>query len=303
VAVFLKTTPIPTGGAVSLLFNTGVSGTIALARATSGVGGISAYTTLYSGATLTESGKNQFFLDYGDGLPSPLVSGTTYVYQLTDTDSSTVQTGGVLTPSAFNLESDGITQILIRLLQAAVTNNVPPEGVKPARITQAMPLNGIVPLPMIVITPELLQQGDQKIGEDVELPDKNNIWTMSEFAEFLYRVSVLATTAVERDYYRDLMIAAFKIAQAYVFQFLGDNITHTYQAASYQVSDLPNNKLPGFYGCDVMLSMIGTFNLAIFTSYGLIETITATVSGTPYGTGGVSGIIEAIEITAQVPIP
>lgn len=292
--LFNKVQVVPTGGAVALRFTTAASGNITLSRAVSGAGGIGVFEPIYQGQPLAASGINQFFLDYGDGLPAPLVSGTAYVYQLADQNGIT-QTAGVLTPSSFNLESDGITQIMQRLLQAAVTNNIPPTGVKPARVAQAMPLNGMPPMPFVVLTPELLQQHEQQIGEDVELPDNNNIWTMSEFASRLFRISAIAQTAVERDYYRNLIVAVFKMACAYVFSQIGDNVTHTWQAASYQVSDANQGLGPGFYGVDVLVEITGTFNLAIMTSYGLIETIVATASG------AISGVTPPVQIQVQVP--
>lgn len=293
--VFNKIQVVPTGGAATLLFNTAPSGQITLARAASGSGGIGAFTQLYSGSPLTSGGVNQFVLDYGDFLQSPLVSGTTYVYQLTDVGGS-ILSPGILTPSAFTLEADSNTQILTRLLQAAIDNNTPPPGVKPGRVLQAMPLAGLPLLPSVVITPEILGQEYQKIGDDVELPDVTNTWAMEEQARWLYRVSVIASSAVERDYYRNLIIAVFKIVHAYVFAPIGENVTHNYQAASYQVVDPQKGMTPGFYGCDVMLEMVGTFNLSITTSYGVISTITANVSG------GIAGVSPQASISVQVPV-
>lgn len=287
--VFVDVYAVPTGGAIGIEFSTAPSGTISLARAVSG----GAFSTLYSGAPLASGGVNQFFLDYGDGLPAPLASGTTYVYQLADV-GGTVFSAGIQTNGAFALLSDSVTQTLVRLLQAAVANNVPPAGVQPARVIQAMPLTGLPPMPCVVVTPELLQQAEQKVGQDVEQPDATNTWTMSEFALRLYRVSIISTSAVERDYYRNLVIAAFKISLAYVFGPIGENVTHTYQAASYQVVDPHAGQTPGFYGCDVMLELTGTFNLAITTDYGIIATITAEASGGI--DGGAGGAVVSVRV-------
>ena len=71
---------IPTGGAIRLDLPDYVTpgsgvGSITIARSVSGTG---TWTTLYSGAPVS------VYLDVGDLLPSPLVSGTAYLYQVTD---------------------------------------------------------------------------------------------------------------------------------------------------------------------------------------------------------------------------
>lgn len=296
--VFNKIQVVPTGGAITVSFNTSPSGAISLSRMASGASGFTAPQVLYAGLPLKGNGINQFFLDYGDLTPSPLLPNLNYVYTLSD-QNGTISTAPIQTPSAFTLDEDQTLQILTRLLQAAVNNGVPPTGAKSVRVTHAMPLNGDFPMPLMVIAPELLQQDEQKIGDDVELPNENNIWTMTEFVKRVFRVSVITQTAVEREYYKRLIIGVFKIACAYVFAPIGENLVHNYQAASYQVTGPSTGNNPGFYGCDVMLEITGSLNLNIQTSYGIIEKIDATLTLPSNG----SDVASTIEVVVPINDP
>ena len=177
---------IPTGGAIGLQFSTAASGTISLSRATSGTSGLSAFTTIYSGASTTCNGSGQFFADVGDYLPGPLTAAALYVYQLTDSSGS-VQSAPVVPVAGTNLEQDGLTALMIRLMQAGISNIQPPPGIATANVYQAMPLVGWPPMPFVVVTPELLQQEEVPIGQDVEKPSLTNTWTQTEQARRVYR--------------------------------------------------------------------------------------------------------------------
>lgn len=271
---------IPSGGAVGLAFSTAASGTIVLSRATSGVSGISAFDTLYSGAPLTDSGSGQFYLDIGDLLPGPLDISQLYVYRLTDVNG-TLQSAPISPVNSVLLEPDSLTPIFMRIMQGGVDSTTLPAGINSAQVLQAMPLNGMPPLPIIVCLPELVQQEYVPIGQNVINPvtDPNasqNIWTISEYAKRVYRVSIMSTSAIEREYYRDSIVAWWKIMLATVLQPMGYDLHHRYQAASYQVSDAQGGQQPGFYGCDVALEFIGSRNIATVSAYGLINTIAVT---------------------------
>lgn len=271
---------IPTGGAVGIQFETVSSGNIVLQRATSGASGLSAWETLYSGQPLTETGVGQFYLDVGDLLPGPLRPETVYVYRVTDV-SGTTASSGMLPAARLVLENDPLEMVLVRLLQGGINNLTVPASGRKAQVLQAMPIAGFPPMPFVVINNDLTQQSIQSIGEDVELPSSSNIWLMNEIVKRVWRISVMSTSSQERDYYRDAVIAFFKMGLAYAFAPIGQNIEHDWQATSYQIAKETDAMVPGFYGADVLLTMTGTFNLKIITSYGRISTITANVSAAP----------------------
>lgn len=272
-ALSLNAYVIPSGGAVGLQFATSTSGMISLSRAVSG----GSFTSLYSGAPLMTHGQGQFYLDVGDQLPGPLDPSLFYVYQLSDI-TGTVQTPGIQAVNSVNIEQDSLTTIFMRIIQGGVNTQTLPPGISVAQIIQAMPINSLPPLPSIVVTPELVQQHYVPIGADVPqfIDNKGaqaNVWTLSEQADRTYRVSVLSGSATEREFYRDAVIAWFRIMLSQVLQPMGYDITHRYQAAMYQVSDQNSGQTPGFYGCDISCEFTGSRNVAVVTNYGPIAAI------------------------------
>ena len=274
---------VPTGGAISLTIN--ASGTaMTFSRAVSGVSGIGAYTQLYSGAPIP------LYIDAGDLLPAPLVSGATYVYKLVDANGTT-QTSGINPYAQLNIEQEPLLALMIRLLQAAFNNLVPPAGVTPCQVLQCMPLAGIPPMPFVTVNLDLFQQGEIPIGQNVQNYDnQNSTWTITGFAKRIFRISVLATNTADRDYYRDATVAMLESIINSVFLPLGLDIRHSYQAASGQVAKSTEQMNPGFYYCDVMLTVEGTFNISIVTTYGQISVITFDAY-TPDGEDSISVVV------------
>lgn len=275
--------PIPTGGAI-LLDLTLPSGAMSaqspmtLSRAATVSGVTSAFVPLYSGDALP------LFIDAGDSLPQPLTAGTAYTYRLADPTGS-VETAAILPASALVLETDDTTKLLVRLLQAGLTNITLPPGIQSAQapnqgrpqVSSAMPITGFPVLPYVVVNEDLVQQENVPIGQNVTQPDGNNLWTQASYARKIWRVSVLSRTSDERDFYRDALIAIFQSILGSVFQHIGANMSHRYQASSSQTADEYQGKSPGFYFADIMLEVLGTFNTGIRTFYGLIEAIQTNV--------------------------
>lgn len=293
---------IPTGGAVALTLTTATSGVITLSRATSGFpagSGLSAFSTLYSGAPfaneLMPDGKPFAtpYFDTGDLLPAPLNPSQLYVYQLIDVNGS-VQTPPILPAVELTIQPDPLTQILIRLLQAGINSLAPSSfnisGGKIPQVLYDMPLAGFPPMPFVTVNLDLLQQEQIPIGQSVQKTNSAGNWVITGFAKFAYRISVLANSSPERDFYRDAVVAIFRSILASVFQPLGRDITHRYQIANGQVVKEKQLEMPGFYYADVMLEFSGTFNTLITINYGIINTIIFTGT-TPDGT----------EIQVQVP--
>lgn len=276
--------PIPTGGAVGINLTTAVSGAVVLSRAVSGSGGLGAFTPLYSGSPLSDTGETCFFLDMGDASPGPLLNGVQYVYQLTDV-SGTATSIPVTVASSVDIERIDFEAIVVGLLQGAVNTATLPDGVKPARVLSAMPLGGNPPLPLIFLNQDLVQQNAVPIGLDDEvvgdfLPGRRNVWTQHEYDKHLIRLTVLSLSAAERNFYRDFVIASIRIAVAYAFTQFGADISHSFQAASYQEVDQTNLIIPGFYAADILFEFVAQGNVKVTTNYNLIETITAAVTGT-----------------------
>ncbi len=267
---------VPTGGVITLNFqgddgNTTVEGNCVLSRAVSGVSGVGAFTPIYSGGPL------MFYVDAGDMLPTPLLNGTPYVYKLVD-DNGTVQTAAITPGNTVAVIPDGMTSLVIRMIQAMLNGMPALPGISVPTVQHAMPLGNFPPLPFIVVNQDLIQQEHVPIGQQVENPDENNTWTIGGSATRIWRVSIFSRNAVERDYFRDAIIGWFKIALAYVFAPLGRDFSHRFQAVSETVTSDFEGLTPGFQSADIMLEVTGVYDAALVTGYGSIQGITSTVT-------------------------
>jgi hypothetical protein len=276
-------TPVPVGGVILLNFPgylmpaSGVA-PMMLSRAVSGVSGIGAYTTIFSGTL------GPVYVDVGFDNPIsgaaalPLVPSSGYVYSLTDA-TGTAMLGPVYPVGVVVPPNDPLTALLIRLLQAGVNNLALPPGYGPIQITGKMPQNGLQALPLIVVNLDLLEQEETGIGQDVPKAESNNIWSIWINAKRTWRVSILSQDAEERDFYRTAIISLWQVLLATVFDQIGLNTTRKIIAASGTMAGDSEGKSPGFYYSDIMLTADGVLNTNVITNYGLIETITATISG------------------------
>lgn len=282
----INATVIPTGGAISISLITAPSGAINISRATSGASGLSAFTTLYSGSPLNLNYDNSLYLDLGDQLPgNVLLPNTQYVYQLTDV-TGTYQTPPLTPVSSLQLDVIDFVPVLISLLQGAINAATLPPGVQFCRVLQAMPLNGIPAMPFVVINPDLVQQeyvpigmAAINLGGQLIQPGQVNIYTQPAGVRNVFRISIFSFNPQERDFYRDFVLAVFRISLISVFQSLGLDWQHDFQASSFQTTTTQDGQVPGFYACDVMLTLTGTNNVTLITTYNIIETITGAYSG------------------------
>ena len=275
---------IPTGGAIGLKLTTAVSGSVVLSRAVSGVSGLTAFTQLYSGSPYSETGETVFYLDIGDQTPGPLLNGTQYVYRLTDVNG-TVDSPPVTSASSITLERQDYTQIIIALLRGSINaaGNLP-DGVQKANVLNAMPLQGNPALPCIFVNPEILQQEELPIGVDDEnagdlrQPATENVWTQTEQDRHVFRLTVLSLNAVERNFYRDFIVAVLRMSLAYAFSQFGADTSRNFEATCYQSVDQTNLMIPGFYACDVLFEFVANSNIKVVTSYGIIEHIVGDIT-------------------------
>jgi len=256
---------VPTGGAVLLQFPgffSPVPGVAALTIERS-VQGSNAWVLIYQGPPIG------VFLDVGDSLPQPLDGNTAYIWNINDGISS-IQVGPITPASSFVNEPDQLTQVLIRALQGIMNSMVLPPGVQPAVVTIKMPVNGWAAMPFIVINLDLIQQTETNIGEDFAAPNPANVWTLFANAKRVWRVTVISQAAEERDFYRDSLLAAFRILKATAFAPIGYDVSHTFSATSYSSTSEWEGLNPGFYGADLMLEINGIFPAAVLTNYPLI---------------------------------
>ena len=270
-------TSIPTGGAVLIQFPgyfppSPRATDLTVSRSVTGSG---IWATIYHGPPIG------VFIDVGDGLPGPLDPATSYIWRVSDYSGNVISES--ITPSSYFLsEPDQLTQILLRLLQGALNSMTLPPGIKRPLLTIKMPTNGMQAMPFIVVNLDLIQQTEVAIGEDVPQPTNDNIWTLFANAKRLWRVTIVSPDAEERDFFRDTLLSVFRVLKATAFGPLGQNVTHTFQAASYSSVQEYQGISPGFYCADLMLEIDGLFPTAVLTNYLPIRDIEADPTYEPY---------------------
>ena len=280
----IEASAIPTGGAALVQYV--VSGAFTLSRAVSGM----PYTQLASGFVQFTTNENPLiFIDIGDGLPGPLDPTAFYLYQLSDANG--VLTSEPVQPaSTVVLDIEPLTGILIRLFQGALNASVLPPGiVTPGKITLAMPVNSFLPLPIITLNLDLLQQEGVPIGQS--FPHVNQLdgsFVIFGQAKRIYTISILAADGLTRDFFREALVRWWLAIITFALQPIGQSTSHRYQVASGQVAKDADGKAPGFYYADLMIELNGSFNVSISQNFGLIEKIDVTVN---YPDGVVDEII------------
>ncbi len=257
-------TIIATGGAVSLAIRS--TGNTTLSRAVSGVSGVGPYTPLWN------AGPLELYIDPGDGLPGPLSPASLYVYKLTD-DNGTIVTAPVQPSVELNPQIEPLTQMMLKLLQAAVTSLTLPNGVKKATVLQAMPNGQNLPLPFFVLNLDLMQQAEIPIGQSAWKIRNDGSAVVTAQIHRMYKLSILSDNAVERDIYRDLIPPVFEVILSQVLAPAGLDVSHHFQIASGQVAEDRMGKSPGFYFADALIEFNGTLNMSIQTNLGLIAEI------------------------------
>jgi hypothetical protein len=256
---------VPTGGAIAINVSGVPSGVSTLQRAASGIGATSGYSQIYSGPVLA------FYVDVGDGTPGPLNPAWSFSYLYTDSLGSGA-TPYIQPIATLLLQSDATTQILVRLIQGAMNSLVVPLGFPRPQVTQAMPMGGSLPMPLIVVNVDLLQMAEVPIGQSVTPIDPiSNQQIITQFAHRTYRVSLLTQNVEQRDFYKEALIGIFEALYQTVLQPLGLDTTHKWQATAGQIAYDPKAMAPGFFYAEVMLDFTGTLNTIISPEVGLIE--------------------------------
>ena len=267
---------VATGGVIVFRFPDLAAGSFTFSRSADGG---NTWQELYSGETYqNDLGEvvTPRFVDYGDGTAAPLSQNTSYLYQITDSSGTT--TSPPITPaSRLAIESDLVTSILIRTLQAGIDGLTRPSNVNLPRILHAMPLNGEPRLPIITVNMDYGPASQEfPIGVGINASMTNtDVRTVQ--AERKYSITVLCLTVQEREFYRDAIIGILTVAAPEIFGAIWDDTSFRFQAYSSQNVGQQNS--PGFYFAQVMVELQGSFNVATINNFGLIEQIDMDTNG------------------------
>jgi hypothetical protein len=170
-----------------------------------------------------------------------------------------------------------LNALLIRLLDGALSSITLPPGIPRPRVLSKMPVSGWGALPFITVNLDLIQQSEVALGESIENPTQDNIWSLFANARRTWRVTVMCASAEERDFFRDTLLVVFRVLKATAFSPLGLNVTHSFMARSYSSVVEWAGQTPGFYGSDLMLTIDGIFPTAVVTDYAVIREVQATM--------------------------
>lgn len=266
------------GGAVMLDFrgpHGGVpTGTMSITRTCTAGVNVGTTDTVASGAAI-----DPLWLDMGDGIrgsqtvTGPLAPGQ-YTYDVVAViDGVTVEatTSALLIAQSITIIPDGMHDVFIRILTGAVRTLTMPAGMNTPEVYNAMPVGGLPPMPFIAVNEELIQQSHVPIGQDVFDASNNNTITIAAYAKRMWRISLFSNSAQERDFIRDYLIAALHVIAKDLFEPLGRNISHRFQAVNY--STAKDGEVPGFFGTDILYDTEGTYNTSLTTSFGSISHI------------------------------
>jgi len=217
------------------------------------------------------------FLDIGDNTNLPLDPTTAYMYQFATTNF-TVATPLITPACALTIEMDPYLPIIMRIIEAGVTSTLRPDSFREIPTVQvALPLTGVPRLPIISVTPVLMQQTKVPIGNGVNTDYQNNYYSIYEQVKRRYSVSVFSKSTEERDFYSTAVVVIFKSALISVLESMGVNSSHSFQISYTQ--DVENE--PGFYLAEVSLEFEGGFGAGITTSYGPVTAFDTTVTVEP----------------------
>lgn len=218
-------------------------------------------------------------LDVGDGTNAPLDSSLSYAYTFT-TSVSGVTTPAIAVGSTITIEQDDLTLILVRLFQSGLRSLALPKNFKRPSVFHAMPLAGHPTLPFVTISQVQMHQAQVPVGQDNLTQYLDNNATVTTQAARRYSVAVLTETVEEREFYRDALIGIFNTILGPILDSIGQNSTHDFMVENNQV--VSEDRAPGFYYAELMLSFTGTYNVRVTSNYGIIQTIDPEPSSSQY---------------------
>ncbi|MDE3023131.1 MAG: hypothetical protein KGI54_14995 [Pseudomonadota bacterium] len=208
-------------------------------------------------------------VDANDTTAVPLNTSLQYVYEFT-TSVGTIQTPPLVAGCSLEIVRDNITYLILKVLASSMKSLAIPKNYEKPTVIHAMPLTGMPTLPVISVNQSYTGQLQTPIGQATNPNIYSNTGTTTTQAQRIYSVSILTTTADEREFYRDAIIAVFNSILGPLLQSIGQDTSHDFSADSGQMvgNDAFN---PGFFYADIMLKVSGTYNVIINSQYGLIE--------------------------------
>jgi len=265
----LNTFPIPAGGSV-LLIPTSSASSVTITRQNVATGNVD---TVYNGPYNEELR----IIDMGDeqNVTAPLSQSDTYIYTITDVNG-TYSTPAISPVTSITVQEDEFSRIFLNLFSASLRTLVQPKGYKKPTVLYDMPVTGLPPLPAIHLIQDYVQSQEIPIGQNAFNPDVNNQLTIPTIVDRHFLVTILATSADEREFYRNAVISIFLSLMNNPIQQIGNNVRHSFDSSSQQV--MRDGQRPGFFHADVGLSFSGIFNATIVTNYSLIESYTLNVT-------------------------
>lgn len=263
--------PVPAGGSV-LLIPTSSDTNIVINRQSVNTG----VTVEFYNGPFDEQAR---FIDLGDnqGVTAPLSQSDTFIYTITDS-FGTYSTPPVAPIMYVVVNEDEFSKIILELFAVSMRTLAKPKGYKVPQVLYQMPDTGFPPLPAIHIIQDYYHSEEIPIGQNAFYPDNDNTINIPTIVERHFLVTILATSAEEREYYRSAVIAVFLSLLNNPIQSLGNNVRHAFDSSASQVHE--DGFHPGFFFADVGISFSGTFNATLTTNYNLIENSTLDVTPT-----------------------
>lgn len=257
---------LPTGGIVVLdLASAGPASSWVLTRYVYNSG------VLVSPTVLLKAPSNQeiYFIDLGDGTNTPLNPANLYVYEFS-TSEGQVRTDPITVSGTIILQPDHLTAIMVRALQAGLQSLVVPGSfAQRPTFSFAMPITTQMRFPMILLNLDLLQQEEIPIGQGVIHPVAGqSMYNVPAMALRRYIARLYTTTVEERDFYRDAIIGIFNTILTPLFQKVGVNTNHSFQASNGQI--VGDQMQPGAFYAEVAMQFSGLYNVAVSTHFPLI---------------------------------
>jgi hypothetical protein len=275
----IKWQVLPTGGIVVLnLASTALPSSWNLTRYV--VDG----STLTDPVQLWDGGSDAIpvYIDLGDGGTQnvPLSPLSLYSYEFS-TSTGSVSTETLCVSGTIVLEPDHMTKVMARAMQAGLAAlSLPTQFTQRPSFSYAMPVSTPLRFPIVVMNLDLLQQQQIPIGQGIPAEIVNGLYNVPAQALRRYVLRVYTTNVDERDFYRDAIIGIFSSILVPLFQQIGQDVNHSYQAANGQI--VGDQMQPGAFYAEIALQFSGLYNVGVSPYFPLIEHITSTVSGSIY---------------------
>ena len=276
---------VPCGGVVSLqLQSSTVSGWSLTRYVDQGGTLVSGTSLLLPDPTPAPAGSTYIpyinYIDIGEGLNAPLNQSLAYAYTFTVVSGGTdvsITTPAISVGATLTINQDDLTQIFIRVMQAGLNALIVPNNFKrKPSVFHAMPVAGQPTLPFVAISQVTMQQVQVPIGQNVMSNYQSNLLSITDLTKRRYSIAIMTTTAEEREFYRDAVISIFKTILGPLLESIGQNVSHDFMVDTGQVTQ--DRDAPGFYYCECLVEITGTFNVTVSTNYGFIADIDPTPS-------------------------